>query len=147
MGPGSRAHAANRHITIVMLQNRQDKRNTRNIQLPRQVSAPNFRQIEYLFDQCGMPANFGRAFELPFGTELTYGWMLTVMRLSAKQEAQWMFYRLSQDGSALEWSQATDDINMIANAICAQFPEVDLSVKDDAHGLNAPPILLQKDDD
>lgn len=89
----------------------------------------------------------GRALELPFGTELTYGWMLTVMRLSANQEAQWMFYRLSQDGSALEWSQATDDINMIANAICAQFPEVDLSVKDDARGLNAPPILLQTDDD
>jgi hypothetical protein len=127
-----------------MLQNRQDKqRNTRSIQLPRQTEAPNLRQIEYLFEQCSAPANMGRAIELPFGGDATFGWLLTVMR-HQNQEAQWMFYRMGQGTSALEWSQMTNDPNMIAGAICAQFPEVDLSVKDGSTGLNVP-ILFQTD--
>ncbi|HEY9716129.1 MAG TPA: DUF4388 domain-containing protein [Trichormus sp.] len=60
------------------------------------------------------------------------------------QDAQWMFYRMGQGTSALEWSQMTNDPSMIASAICAQFPEIDLSVKDGSTGLNVP-LLFQSD--
>ncbi|MGH9550846.1 MAG: DUF4388 domain-containing protein, partial [Terriglobales bacterium] len=119
-----------------MLQNRQQRK---NIQLPWQATPPGFDQIGWLLEHAN--SKLGNAIELSFGTEPSY--TLTVLRHKVKEDAQWMFYKIDRGTSSLEWSYVTGDINMIHNAMCANFPEVDLNMSSPQRGLAANTNILQ----
>ncbi|HEY9775673.1 MAG TPA: DUF4388 domain-containing protein [Planktothrix sp.] len=124
-----------------MLQNRQDKR---HIQLPRQARPPSSHDIDHLFGQATANANIGRVVELPFGSEPVM-FMITVTLPKLREKAQWMFYKVDHGQSSLEWSETTSDTTMIHNALCAQFPEVDMDLKSGKGlGMGAPPLILQQ---
>lgn len=94
----------------------------KNHQLPRQEYAPSFQQIEDMSTWANIPTNKGKTIELPFREFVLMGQKVGSMGL------EWILYRNDGTTSEREWTIVNDDVNIIHNTICAQFPDAEVSL-------------------
>lgn len=94
----------------------------KNHQLPLQDTAPSFQQIEDMATWANIPTNKGKTIELPFREFVLMAQKIGSMGL------EWILYRNDGVTSAREWTIVDDDVNIIHNTICAQFPDAEVSL-------------------
>jgi hypothetical protein len=94
----------------------------KNHQLPKQDSAPSFQQIEDMATWANIPTNKGKTIELPFREFVLMTQKVGSMGL------EWILYRNDGVTSAREWNIASDDVNIVHNTICAQFPDAEVTL-------------------
>jgi hypothetical protein len=103
-------------------QPQQQPEGRKNHQLPKQDSAPSFQQIEEMATWANIPTNKGKTIELPFREFVLMTQKVGSMGL------EWILYRNDGVTSAREWDIASDDVNIIHNTICAQFPDAEVTL-------------------
>ncbi len=118
-------------VRLIMLQKnpqppRQEGR--KNYQLPQQDSPPSFEQIEEMAQWAQIPTNKGKTVELPFRE-----FVLMAQQVGSKG-LEWILYRNDGVTSAREWDIVSEDVNLIYNTLCAQFPDAEVSIKADRLG-------------
>lgn len=94
----------------------------KNHQMPLQDTAPSFQQIEDMSTWANIPTNKGKTIELPFREFVLMAQKVGAMGL------EWILYRNDGVTSAREWTIVNDDVNIIHNTICAQFPDAEVSL-------------------
>ncbi|HIN66073.1 MAG TPA: DUF4388 domain-containing protein, partial [Candidatus Obscuribacterales bacterium] len=94
----------------------------KNHQLPLQDTAPSFQQIEDMSTWANIPTNKGKTIELPFREFVLMAQKVGALGL------EWILYRNDGVTSAREWTIVNDDVNIIHNTICAQFPDAEVSL-------------------
>ena len=107
-----------------MLQKNQQQRpeGRKNHQMSHQDTAPSFQQIEDMATWANIPTNRGKTIELPFREFVLMAQKVGTMGL------EWILYKNDGVTSAREWTILNDDINIIHNTICAQFPDAEVSL-------------------
>lgn len=103
-------------------QPQQQPEGRKNHQLPKQDSAPSFQQIEDMATWANIPTNKGKTIELPFREYVLMTQKVGSMGL------EWVLYRNDGVTSAREWNIASDDVNIVHNTICAQFPDAEVTL-------------------
>lgn len=100
----------------------QRQEGARNHQMPLQERPPSFEQLEEMASWANIPTNKGKTIELPFREFVLMAQAVGSMGL------EWILYRNDGVNSAREWDIVTDDVNMVNNTICAQFPDAEVSL-------------------
>jgi len=98
----------------------------KNHQLPKQDLPPSFQQLEEMGEWAKIPTNLGKTCELPFRD-----FVLMVQKVGS-MGLEWVLYKNDGVTSAREWDIASDDVNIVHNTLCAQFPDAEVSIKTDA---------------
>lgn len=87
---------------------------------------PSYQQLDEMATWAQIPTNKGKTVELPFRE-----FVLMTQQVGV-QGLEWILYRNDGVTSAREWDIASNDVNIIHNTLCAQFPDAEVSLQTNA---------------